>query len=423
MFGWPSDELIGQPTSILYPSAEAYEALARIAAPAMSSGKRLDTELQMKRRDGSLFWCRMLANAIDPTDPSKGAIFITEDISERKTAEESRRQLMLEYQSIFDNPSLGITFTRKRTFMHCNERFSEMFGWPSDELVGQPASIAYPSEQAFVETSRLIREALGKGERFDTELQAKRRDGSLFWCRLIAKAIDPNDSSKGSIFIIEDISERRAAQEALLQARNQLELRVRERTTELALANALLQQEIEERRQIEAQVRHLANHDALTELPNRRLLVDRLAQAMAAARRNSGRIAVLFIDLDHFKPINDSLGHRVGDLLLQAIAKRLCSLLRECDTVARVGGDEFVLVLPDVAGRDATGALAQRILDAMLQAYPVEGHALHVTPSIGISLYPCDAEDVSTLLDRADAAMYQAKKLGRRNYQFFRQPS
>ncbi|HYD79039.1 MAG TPA: diguanylate cyclase [Paucimonas sp.] len=419
MFGWSANELVGQSTTILYPSREAFEELSRIATPTLSAGRRLDVEVLMKKRDGTLFWCRMLANAIDPNDHGKGSIFITEDISERKQADEARRQLLLEYQAILDNATLGITFTRKRIFLHCNARFSEMFGWGSNELVGQSAAIVYPSPEAFSELSSKVSQALADGARFETELQMKRRDGSLFWCRMLARAIDPNDSSKGSIFITEDITERRAVQDALIRARDELELRVQERTAELAEANMRLQQEIQERRVIEEQVRHLANHDALTDLPNRRLLEDRLAQALAGAKRNGGQVAVLFIDLDYFKPINDSHGHRIGDLMLQAIAKRLRGLLREVDTVARVGGDEFIVVLPDIHSPEAAGETAQRILDAMIYPYTIEGNQLSVTPSMGISLYPGDGTEVTALLDRADEAMYHAKQAGRQNFQYY----
>jgi diguanylate cyclase (GGDEF)-like protein/PAS domain S-box-containing protein len=418
MFGWPSNELVGQPTHVVYPSMEAYEELGRIAIPTLSSGQRLDIEVQVKKRDGTVFWCRMLANAIDPHDHGKGTIFIVEDITERMAADESRKQLLLEYQAILDNASLGITFTRKRTFLHCNERFSEMFGWRSNELAGQSASIVYPSRQAFEEVARLTSETLGSGKRFDTEVLLKRRNGTLFWCRMLAKAIDPQDPAKGSIFITEDITERKLVQEALLRARDQLELRVQERTAELATANARLQDEIQERRLAEEQVRHLANHDALTNLPNRRLLEDRLAQAMMMAKRNGDQVAILFIDLDHFKPINDSLGHRVGDLLLQAVAKRLLGLLRAVDTVSRVGGDEFVLILPDMQSEGAAADIAQRMLESLVQCYLIAGHSLYITASIGISLYPNDGTDVETLIGCADVAMYHAKQKGRKNYQF-----
>jgi len=419
MFGWTPAELVGQPTDIVYPSAQAYAELSKVAAPILAGGRRLDIELEMMRRDGSRFWCRLLGRAIDPNDHGKGTIFITEDITERKQADEARHQLLLEYQAILENASLGITFTRKRIFLHCNQRFSEMFGWPSKELVGQPTHIVYPSMQAYEELTQMARPILRGGGRLDLELQMMKRDGSLFWCRMLAKSIDPTDPGKGSIYITEDITERKNAQEALLRARDELEQRVQERTAELAMANARLHAEIQERKLAEQQIRYLANHDALTGLPNRRLLEDRLEQAMEMSRRNNRLVAVQFVDLDHFKPINDRLGHRIGDLLLRAVGVRLRGLLRAVDTVSRLGGDEFVLVLPDMHSAAAACEIAQKLIDALAQPYLIEGHELNVTPSIGISLFPDDGTDVATLLGSADAAMYHAKKIGRANYQLF----
>ena len=419
MYGWASDELVGKPTSIVYPSDEAFAELSSIATPILSSGQRLDTELQMKRRDGSLFWCRMLGRAIDPHDHSKGSIFITEDITERKRAEEASKQLLLEYEAILDNASLGITFTRKHQFVRCNQRFYEMFGWPDGALIGQSTRLVYPSDQAYDDLTATARPILLDGQRFDTEVKLKRRDGSLFWCRLIGRALDPQDRTKGTIYITEDITAQRDAQRALLRARDELEQRVEERTRELAMANARLHAEVQERKLAEQQIRYLANHDALTGLPNRRLLEDRLEQAMEMARRNGKQVAVQFIDLDRFKPINDKLGHRIGDLLLQAVAVRLRSLLRAVDTVSRVGGDEFVIVLPEMSSATAAADAAQRVLAALAQPYCVDGHDLSVTPSIGISMFPNDGANTEDLLSAADAAMYYAKKVGRANVQLF----
>jgi PAS domain S-box-containing protein len=304
MFGWTSIELVGQPTSILYPSLEAFTELGRIAAPLLGNGKRLDTELLMRKRDGTIFWCRMLANAIDPGDPGKGSIFITEDITQRKSADESKRQTLLEYGAILENASVGILFTRDRKVLHANPTVTEMFGWPIDELIGQPASVFYPSAEAYAEMGYAAIPVLSSGKQFDTEMKLKRYDGSTFWCRVLAKAIDPSDNNKGTIFIAEDITEHKRAQETLLRARDELEMRVQERTAELATANALLQAEIMERRAAEERIRHLANHDALTGLPNRRLLEDRIGQALLAAKRSASKVAIQFIYLDRFKAIN-----------------------------------------------------------------------------------------------------------------------
>lgn len=329
------------------------------------------------------------------------------------------RQTLLEYQAILDNASLGITFTRKRRFLHCNRRFSEMFGWSSEELHQLSTDILYPSQEAYEALTRVARPVLGSGQRLDLEILMKRRDGSTFWCRLLAKSIDPQDHSKGTIYITEDITDRKTAQEALLRARDELELRVQERTMALEMANARLQAEIQERRMAEQQIRYLANHDALTGLPNRRLLEDRLEQALEMARRNVHHVAIQFIDLDRFKQVNDRLGHRIGDLLLQAVAARLRSLLRAVDTVSRVGGDEFVVVLPAMQSAAAACETAQRLLHALEQPYHVEGHDLQITPSIGISLYPADGNNAESLLVAADAAMYYAKEMGRGNVQLY----
>ena len=173
------------------------------------------------------------------------------------------------------------------------------------------------------------------------------------------------------------------------------------------------------RKQAEERVRFLAHHDALTGLPNRQLLQDRMVQSIAQCRRTHSQLALLFIDLDDFKRINDSLGHEVGDHLLQMVAQRLKSGLREGDSIARLGGDEFVLTAAPVGDGDDAGLIARKTLDMLKQPFMVDGHALHVTGSIGISIYPTDGRDAETLMRTADAALYHAKESGRSNYQFF----
>jgi diguanylate cyclase (GGDEF)-like protein/PAS domain S-box-containing protein len=176
-----------------------------------------------------------------------------------------------------------------------------------------------------------------------------------------------------------------------------------------------------ERKQAEQRITHAATHDALTGLPNRLLLQDRISRIIAQEYRRPGHAAVLFIDLDHFKIINDSLGHNVGDLLLKEIAGRLSSCVRGEDTVARQGGDEFIVVLHMIENGQAAGIVAQKILDALVQPYSIDGEELHISGSIGIAVSPNDGEDVETLLKNSDTAMYHAKEAGRNNYQFFAQ--
>ena len=165
---------------------------------------------------------------------------------------------------------------------------------------------------------------------------------------------------------------------------------------------------------------HLAQHDALTDLPNRLLLNDRLTQAISLARRNQHQLAVLFLDLDGFKHINDSLGHSIGDKLLQSVAARLSACVRKSDTVSRQGGDEFVILLPEVAHAADAAISAAKIIAELKKTHSIGEHRLRVTASIGISTYPDNGEDAETLIKNADTAMYHAKQCGRDNYQFFK---
>jgi diguanylate cyclase (GGDEF)-like protein len=166
-------------------------------------------------------------------------------------------------------------------------------------------------------------------------------------------------------------------------------------------------------------ITHSAEHDFLTGLPNRLLLQDRVGQAIALAQRHNTKVAVLFLDLDGFKHVNDSLGHPVGDKLLQSIAKRLVACVRGADTVSRQGGDEFVALLSEVKRPEDAAVLARKMLVAVAQAHSIDQHDLHITTSIGISIYPGDGRDAETLIKNADTAMYQAKENGRHIYKFF----
>jgi diguanylate cyclase (GGDEF)-like protein/PAS domain S-box-containing protein len=174
-------------------------------------------------------------------------------------------------------------------------------------------------------------------------------------------------------------------------------------------------------REMTLKMSHLAHHDALTDLPNRLLLNDRLARAIELGRRHKQQLAVLFLDLDRFKHINDSLGHDVGDQLLRSVAERLMNALRGSDTVSRQGGDEFVVVLSDMDRPGRAVVSAEKILETVAEPHRVGGHELHITASIGVSVYPDDGDDADTLLKNADIAMYHAKERGRGRYQFFQQ--
>ena len=209
------------------------------------------------------------------------------------------------------------------------------------------------------------------------------------------------------------------AEEELKQANELLEIQVTQRTSELKSANEKLRQDLEERKRVEQSIRHMAHHDALTGLPNRALFRDRLTHAMAQADRYHQILAVLFLDLDRFKAINDTLGHNVGDQLLKIAAERLRSCVRDCDTVARLGGDEFTIIVDDIVEVRDAAVVAQKILDTLSQPFNLHEHEVFISVSIGLTLYPNDDENADNLLRNADSAMYRAKEYGRNNYQFY----
>jgi diguanylate cyclase (GGDEF)-like protein/PAS domain S-box-containing protein len=187
-----------------------------------------------------------------------------------------------------------------------------------------------------------------------------------------------------------------------------------------AMGTVIVFRDVSAARAMAKQMTLSAEHDFLTGLPNRMLLNDRISQAIALAPRNKSKIAVLFLDLDGFKYINDSLGHPVGDKLLQSIAKRLVGCVRGSDTVSRQGGDEFVVLLSELQCVEDAVLSSRRILKAVAEAHSIDHHDLHISTSIGVSIYPDDGEDAETLIKNADTAMYQAKENGRASYQFFK---
>lgn len=189
--------------------------------------------------------------------------------------------------------------------------------------------------------------------------------------------------------------------------------------TELTQQNLDMEREIGERRTAEQRAYQLANYDALTQLPNRSLLYSRIEHALAVAERQNKRVALLFLDLDHFKAINDSLGHHIGDALLQSVAKQLCQCVRESDTVARLAGDEFVILLEGIDQAKDAEVVAKKIFTGMLASHKLKDNHLNASFSIGVAIYPNDGTDMATLMKNADAAMYHAKERGRNNYQLY----
>jgi diguanylate cyclase (GGDEF)-like protein/PAS domain S-box-containing protein len=419
MFGYEGDEGLGLPGRALYPDDATYAAVGEVAFPLLSVGKPFQTEVEMARKDGSVMWSQLIAYVVNPADPAAGTIFIIEDRTEHKRAEESLRNTLMENQAILDSAVLGISVVENGFNLRCNRKMEELFGYAPGEMVGLSVQDLYPDMRSWDEARSETSRDFHAGRVSMYEYQLVRKDGSLFWARLSGRPFDLAQVTGRSVWLVDDVTARREAAESVRRARDELEVRVLERTAELAGANALLEAEIVERRQAEARVHHMAYHDNLTGLPNRALLSDRLDRAMMTAERTDRKLAVMFIDLDRFKTINDSLGHQTGDHLLKEVAGRLCRAVRASDTVARLGGDEFVVLVPGIRNADECNRVAEKIIDALASPFPFEGRLLHITPSIGICVYPDDGGDVETLMRHADAAMYHAKASGRNNHQFF----
>lgn len=223
-----------------------------------------------------------------------------------------------------------------------------------------------------------------------------------------------------------EIDAKQKAEAELRAQQGRLEKTVEERTMELVRANEQLKVEIEERRQTEQElwesrekIMHLAHHDALTDLPNRRLFMDLFTIELAQARRNRRRLALLFLDLDRFKEINDTFGHDAGDELLKEVSKRLKASIRESDVAARIGGDEFNIILTDITRSENITSAMRKIMDSLERPFVIAGYELHVTVSIGISVYPDDSDQMDTLYRYADIAMYHAKEGGRNTFQYY----
>jgi diguanylate cyclase (GGDEF)-like protein/PAS domain S-box-containing protein len=316
---------------------------------------------------------------------STGYIGIAHDISERKQQEEEIRKLLTENETILSNALVGIVYLKHRRVVTCNRRLEEIFQYAPGELVGETSERFYESREAFERIGKVAYQAAGEGKSYTEELPLRHKDGSLFWGSLSGRAIDPTHPHEGSIWIYSDISERKAAED---------------------------------------KINELAFFDQLTGLPNRTLLLDRLKQAMTASSRSGSYGALLLVDLDNFKTVNDTHGHDMGDLLLKQVAQRLTTCLRAGDTAARLGGDEFVVMLANLStsDRDAanqTETVGEKILATLNQPYQLGNVQWHSTPSIGVILFSGELTEIDSLLKQADLAMYKSKEAGRNALHFF----
>ncbi len=302
------------------------------------------------------------------------------DITPLKLKEAELSAALAEQELIFESVSEGIVFLKNHVVHKANGKFAAMVDHPLEALIGQPDVLWYAQPAEWEQERREIDAVLARGEIHRGELLVRRRDGDAFWCEVRGRAVRPDDPDAGSIWVYIDISARKER---------------------------------------EQRIQHLADHDALTGLLNRRLLEDRLRQAIGMARRQDKLAALMIIDLDGFKQINDTFGHLSGDYVLRTVAKRMKECVRETDTVARLGGDEFVVLLTGQRSPDDSAQVAEKILASLTAPIAGGGREFRVGASIGISVYPRDGLTPEALLRHADAAMYRVKEAGKNRYQFY----
>ena len=419
IFDLPEGTLVGQSARWLFNSDEEFQRVGEQVYAEFAAGAIHRREQSYLRRDGKVVWVRVSGGVFDATNPHAGSVWLAEDFTATHEAEERARQAFDEQQMIFDNTAVGILFARDRMVRRYNSRLGEIFGYPPEDLVGRSTRVFFLGEDDYQRYGATALPAIMAGETYVGEARVRHRDGHPFWVRATGRRVAGEADSLDVTWIFEDVTERHQAEEALLRAHEELEQRVVERTAELASANSQLQEEVFERMQAEQRIWHVAHHDGLTGLPNRTLLHDRLQQALAQAQRSQHRVAVMFLDLDRFKTVNDTLGHAVGDELLKHVAERLTGVVRAVDTVSRLGGDEFVVILHEVSSPDDAVQVAEKILGALAATVSIDSHQLRATPSIGISMFPDDGDEVFALMKNADTAMYHAKASGRNNFQFY----
>jgi diguanylate cyclase (GGDEF)-like protein/PAS domain S-box-containing protein len=354
---------------------------------------RIDTshyERHLVRKDGSTIWVRQTAQLTrDKQGKPQWGIVVFEDITERKQAEEALQQSEEKFRATFEHVPLGISeCTIEGRFLDANPKLLDILGYTKDEFVQLTVKdVTHPGDVEAT-LSNFQKLAAGEIDEYVIEKRYIRKDRSMVWVNVTATLTPIHGKPNYMVAAIEDISARKKTEAKLKRA-------------------------------MEASY-HQANHDMLTGLANRAAFHDRLKEARAYAGRDGHLVAVHLLDLDGFKSINDTLGHHIGDLLLQEVARRIKSYVRATDFLARLGGDEFVVIQTHLAEPAAAAVLAGKLVEELGRTYVLEGQEVHSGTSIGIALYPNDAETPEDLMKHADLALYEAKHRGRFNYRFYR---
>jgi diguanylate cyclase (GGDEF)-like protein/PAS domain S-box-containing protein len=377
VMGYKPQDLIGKPCFQFIHPADKKKLRPLLKQYVNAKVKRYHTKkdsnsaesIEFRLRDKSGNW-HYLQSTVDIF--GNDLLLISKDITERKIAEEELIRAEEKNRILIEHAPIGIYYSDfSGKFLYGNKKAEEIIGYQKEELIGK------------------------------NFLKLKLLGPKVLALNRLAKATGPD--------------------EFVLNRKDKTKVTVEINTEVIAINGTKvvlgMVQDITKRKEAEVKIRKMAYHDALTGLPNRVLLVDRLKLAMARAQRTQKKLAVMLLDLDQFKDINDMHGHNVGDQLLRSVGKRLAELLRKSDTLSRMGGDEFYLLLVELTQVSDAATIAQKIMKAFQEPFVLDDHKLSITTSIGFALYPDDGGAVDTLLINADIAMYQAKEKGRNNYQ------
>ena len=376
VLGYKESEVIGTPLADLYVDARDRDRF--LQAMKDNNGAVENFESALYHKDGHIIW--MSANShfyYDDQGNILGVEGVTRDVSKQHAAEVQMSKMSRAMEQTAD---MVLIADINGIVEYVNPAFEKVSGYSREYMLGKKSNVLNSGrhDRDFYEK---MWATILSGKTFKDVLINKKKDGSLFY---EDKTITPLKDDYGNVTHF--ISTGR---------------------------------DISQRMEHEKRLQYIAHHDALTDLPNRILFMDRLHQALAQARRYNNLAAILFIDLDRFKNINDTLGHIIGDKLLIELSGNLKKTVRDDDTIARLGGDEFAVLVNNIVSENDVAPVAQKILDCLDHSVNIDGHQLYVTASIGISIFPSDGEDADALLKHADVAMYRAKDLGKNNYQFY----
>lgn len=384
LFGYTRAEAIGKTTGIIQRSGE-YELYGHLVEEAIERDGRWTGERTLRRKDGTEVICEAVRVPLRDWDGRiVGRVAIDRDITERKRVERALRENQTELERAQAVAHIGswVSDVSESGPLIWSRETCRIFGVPKDAFDGRVDTFFRYIHPEDLEIVREAGRAAIAGEKpYSVDHRIIRPDGSVRWVHEQADIVrDAEGKAASMVGVVQDITERKISEE---------------------------------------RIQYLAYYDALTDLPNRALFMDRLQYAVIDADRRERLVGVMFLDVDRFKDVNDSLGHETGDQLLKAVAERLTAVVRRGDTVARLGGDEFTIILAGMAHVDDAAQVAQKVLKIFEQPFHVAHREFHMTASVGITLYPFDDSNFSNLLRNADIAMYRAKEAGRNTYQFY----